>query len=586
MQTAEEAIEKPETIEMAAEELTGAEMVVRILREENVECMFGYPGGTILPIYDTLERTDIYHVLTSHEQGAVHAADGYARVSGKPGVVSVTSGPGATNTVTGLQTAMADSSPLVVITGQVPTKLIGTEAFQECDIVSITKTCTKWNYQVRDIDELAHALREAFATAREGRPGPVLIDIPKDIQLAKGPFRAACGDICDPLRKKPDAALIAEAARMMEKAERPVFYVGGGIVRSGEDAAKAFRALAQETGFPVTSTLMGLGVYPGSGSQWLKMLGMHGSREANEALHRSDLIVAIGARFDDRAICALDTFAPDAKVVHIDIDPSSSKKFGREGISIAADCREALTALLKTWRGTESASRAPGLGNWWDQIDAVRAENSMAYPQTDEIVQPQFVMEKLNEALKGRNFYIVTDVGQNQMWAAQYLKMEEPGRLVTSGGMGTMGFGMPAAMGVVLAKPEADVVCICGDGGFQMTSPEMATAAAEGLPVKVILFNNRGLGMVRQVNELTHKKRYPLCTEKTQPDFMKLAQAYGWTGLQCASPKDVEASLTQLMNSPGPCVLEIAIDPGANCLPMGRPGGAGYHDMLTHPPAP
>jgi acetolactate synthase-1/2/3 large subunit len=580
MDTTTKAIRTLETTIKASKELTGAQMIVEVLRERNVEKIFGYPGGAVLPLYDALERSDIEHALVSHEQGAVHAADGYARSTGKTGVVTVTSGPGATNTVTGIQTAYSDSSPIVVITGQVPTSLLGTNAFQECDITNITKPCTKRNYRIESVKDLAETLREAFFVAESGRPGPVLVDIPKDIQLAKGLFFAPEKQMCTK-RKMPDAAKIERAIAMMTEARQPVFYTGGGVNRSGPEASEALRELVAETGFPVTSTLMGLGAYPASGPQWLGMLGMHGRYEANMAMHEADLIVCIGARFDDRATGDLKGFAPRAKIIHIDIDPSSISKLVPAHLGIEADCASATAALLSSWR--KEAGKGQDLGAWWNQIQAWRDKDSLAYRNSEVTTQPQYVLEILNELLKGKDAYIVTDVGQNQMWSAQYLEIEQPNHLVTSGGLGTMGFGLPAALGVKAAHPEAEVICICGDGGLQMTSPEMATAMAEGLPVKVLLLNNGGLGMVRQWNDITYKNRYSPSTSKAQPDFTKLAQAYGWQGLTSESPADVRVQLQKLLNTVGPCILNCRIDPNANCLPMTRPGGKGHHDMLFGP---
>jgi acetolactate synthase-1/2/3 large subunit len=559
-------------------ELTGAEMVVLALIEQGVEHVFGYPGGAVLPLYDAFEKSDIRHTLVSHEQGAVHAADAYARATGRTGVVFVTSGPGATNTVTGIQNAYADSSPIVVITGQVATALLGTNAFQECDIVGITKPCTKQNYLVRNAADLPHILREAFSIAQSGRPGPVLIDIPKDVQLARGFYKAAKNNMT--AKARDFGGKITQAVAMMRAAERPVFYTGGGVNRSGFRASEALRELTQETGFPVTSTLMGLGAYPASGQQWLGMLGMHGTFEANMAMHNADLIVAIGARFDDRVTGDLKGFSPGAKIVHIDIDPQSIGKIVPAHLGIEADCGEAMSMMLEVWRAGNDPC---DLSAWRNRIDEWRGKNSLAYENSETVIKPQYVMQKLNELVGDKDVFIVTDVGQNQMWAAQYLRMEKPNRLITSGGLGTMGFGLPAALGVQAAYPGALVICVCGDGGFQMTSPEMATAVEENLWIKVLILNNKGLGMVRQWNGLIYESRYSASTSKSQPDFGKLAEAYKWGGLGCSLPHEVEGKMRELLDMRGPCLLDCRTDPGEDCFPMFRLGGKGHSDMIFAP---
>ncbi|MDD4616189.1 MAG: biosynthetic-type acetolactate synthase large subunit [Alphaproteobacteria bacterium] len=564
----------------AARELTGAEMIIKVLMEQKVKNVFGYPGGTVLPLYDALERSSIGHTLVSHEQGAVHAADGYARVTGEPGVVFVTSGPGATNTVTGIQTAFADSSPLVVITGQVPVALLGTDAFQECNITDITKSCTKRNYLVKDVAALAETLREAFSVARSGRPGPVLVDIPKDVQLAKGLFFEAGENISKKtvagFEIDADDPKIVEAVKLMAAAERPVFYTGGGVLRS--EGAGALRALAQMTGFPVTSTLMGLGAFPASHPRWLGMLGMHGTYEANMAMHGADLIVAIGARFDDRVTGALSGFAPNAKIVHIDINRRSIGKIVKADLGIVADCRSAMEAIIACWRKTAAQSR--DMKGWYERIESFRQQrDSLAYERSGDEIKPQFVLETLNKLIEEKDVYIITDVGQNQMWAAQYLRMENPNRFVTSGGLGTMGFGLPAAIGVKSAHPEAMVICVCGDGGFHMTSGEMATAMSAELPVKVLILNNGVLGMVHQWNKLTYQNANTQHTKKAQPDFVKLALAYGWEASSCADPQKVEKELRALIESPNARLLNVMVAREESVMPM-IPAGKPHNEMM------
>jgi acetolactate synthase-1/2/3 large subunit len=569
--------------------MTGAKMVIAALAEHGVEHIFGYPGGAALPLYDALYGENfVRHILVRHEQGAVHAAEGYARSTGKVGCVLVTSGPGATNTVTGLMDAMADSIPLVVITGQVATPLIGTDAFQECDTVGITRPCTKYNYLVRDIADLPRVLHEAFAVASNGRPGPVLIDIPKNIQNAEGIYRTARqvaheGIFARALPHEKSThfgftdAAIEQAVAMMRDAKRPVFYTGGGVINSGSGASEALRALVRATGFPVTSTLMGLGAYPASDPQWLGMLGMHGTYEANKAMHGADLIINIGARFDDRVTGRVDKFAPHARKIHIDIDPSSINKIVQVDLGIAADCEQALTAMQAVWR-------APGqdLKPWWRQINRWRGKNSLGFAPSDSIIKPQHALQRLGEIIKGRDSYITTDVGQHQMWAAQHLGFEQPNRWMTSGGLGTMGYGLPAAVGVQTAHPEALVVCVTGDASIQMNIQEMATATQENLPLKVLILNNQWMGMVRQWQELSHGERYSESYVRSQPDFVALARAYGWKGLSCTTPQALDGALKEMIETDGPCMLDCLVEKAENCFPM-IPAGKAHNKMVLAP---
>jgi acetolactate synthase-1/2/3 large subunit len=565
--------------------MSGAEMMLEALVEHGVEHIFGYPGGTVLPIYHTLgTQSRIQHIRTAHEQGAVHAAEGYARSTGKTGVVLVTSGPGASNTVTGIADAYKDAVPLVVITGQVNSSLIGTNAFQECDIVGITKPCTKCNYQIRDVADLPGVFREAFHIARSGKPGPVLIDIPKDVQTAKGvyPAREKEFDSKKGGELTSGDERIRQSIVMMQAASRPVFYTGGGVISSGPKASKLLRELAEATGFPIGSTLMGLGAYPSSGPLSLGMVGMHGAYETNMAMYNADLIIAVGARFDDRVTANVKKFAPQAKIIHIDIDTHSINKIVRADVGIEEDCRKVLSALLKGWREQAAKVAPKNIAPWWKQIKEWRKVDSLRFEKSDTVIKPQVAMQKLHEALKGKDAYVITDVGQHQMWAAQYLGVEEPNRFISSGGMGTMGFGLPAAIGAQLAHPKSLVVCINGDGGLEMSSHEMMTAIRQKLPVKILLINNGSLGMVRQWQELFHDACYSQSLNDAQPDFLKLAEAYGWKSFRCTAPKDVEKMLQKLITTPGPCLLECLIDPRENCFPM-IPPGAGHGDMSLRP---
>ncbi len=562
--------------------MTGAEMVVRALQDQGVETIFGYPGGAVLPIYDALfHQNSITHVLVRHEQGAAHAAEGYARSSGKAGVLLVTSGPGATNAITGLTDALMDSIPLVCITGQVPTHLIGSDAFQECDTVGITRHCTKHNYLVRQIEDLPRILHEAFYVAQHGRPGPVVIDIPKDVQFA-------IGDYFGPQRiehktYKPklegDADKIEQAVAMMLAARRPVFYTGGGVVNSGLEASRLLRELVESTGFPITSTLMGLGCYPASGDKWLGMLGMHGTFEANNAMHDCDLMIAVGARFDDRITGRLDAFSPGSKKIHIDIDPSSINKNVKIDLGVIGDCTHVLRQLLDCYRAQKASPDAAALAQWWAQINHWRARKSLSFKNSETVIKPQYAVQRLYELTKSRKTYITTEVGQHQMWAAQHYHFEEPNRWMTSGGLGTMGYGLPAAIGAQLAHPDDLVVDIAGEASILMNIQELSTAIQYRLPVKVFILNNEYMGMVRQWQELLHGNRLSHSYSEALPDFVKLAEAYGAKGMRCSDPAALDDAIIEMIGSPEPVIFDCVVDKTENCLPM-IPSGKAHNEML------
>ena len=531
-----------------SETMTGAEMVIRALKDQGVEHVFGYPGGAVLPIYDALFHQDtIKHILVRHEQGAVHAAEGYARSSGKVGVVLVTSGPGATNAVTGLTDAMMDSVPLVCLTGQVPTHLIGSDAFQECDTVGITRHCTKHNYLVKTIEELPRVLHEAFYVAANGRPGPVVVDLPKDIQFKAGLYERPRDNQHKTYRPKVkgDPSKIAAAIELMSRARRPLFYTGGGVVNSGPRAVALLREIVRLTGFPVTSTLMGLGAYPASDPKFLGMLGMHGTYEANLAMHECDVMIAVGARFDDRITGRLDAFSPYSRKIHIDIDPSSINKNVKAEIGILGDVAHVLEDMVRLWKERAPELDRAALKEWQGKLDRWRSRNCLAYRSSDEVIKPQYAVQRLYELTKDRDTYITTEVGQHQMWAAQFYKFEEPNRWMTSGGLGTMGYGLPAAIGTQLAHPGSLVVDIAGEASILMNMQEMSTAVQYRLPVKIFILNNEYMGMVRQWQELLHGGRYSESYSASLPDFVKLAEAYGAVGIRCAKPGDLDAAITR-----------------------------------------
>lgn len=563
-------------------QMTGADIVIRALKEQGVDVMFGYPGGAVLPIYDALHQDTgaaIRHVLVRHEQGAGHAAEGYARSSGKCGVALVTSGPGATNMVTPIADAMMDSIPMVVITGQVPSHLIGTDAFQECDTVGITRCCAKYNYLVMDVENLAQTIHEAFYVARSGRPGPVVIDIPKDVQFASGTYHGKESVSLPTYRPEtlPDPVHIAEAVKLMKGAKRPVFYTGGGVINSGPAASEALRALQAATGFPVTSTLMGLGAFPASHPDWLGMLGMHGSFEANNAMHDCDLMICVGARFDDRVTGRIDAFSPGSRKIHIDIDPSSINKIVRVDLPIIADCGKALEALLAGW--TAAKAKAPSLETWKAEIKAWRARNCFGYAKSQSEIKPQYAIERLYELTKDKDTYITTEVGQHQMWAAQHYHFEQPNRWMTSGGLGTMGYGLPAAVGVQAAHPDALVIDIAGEASVQMVMQEMSTAVQHNLPIKIFILNNEWMGMVRQWQQLLHGERYSHSYSDALPDFVKLAEAYGGHGIMCDTPTELDAKIEEMIAYDGPVIFDCRVTEAENCLPM-IPSGAAHNEMI------
>jgi acetolactate synthase-1/2/3 large subunit len=562
--------------------MTGAKMVVQALRDQGVEVVFGYPGGAVLPIYDEIfQQNDIRHILVRHEQGAVHAAEGYARSTGKPGVVLVTSGPGATNAVTGLTDALMDSIPLVVLTGQVPTFMIGTDAFQEADTVGITRPCTKHNWLVSDTKNLSDIIHQAFHVATSGRPGPVLIDIPKDVQFASaeyvGPKQARTHHYQPQV--KGDIEGITDLVAAIEKAKRPIFYTGGGVINSGPAASQLLRELVEATGIPITSTLMGLGAYPASGKHWLGMLGMHGLYEANMAMHGCDLMINIGARFDDRITGRLDAFSPDSIKAHIDIDPSSINKVIKTDIPIVGDIAHVLEDLLKVWKARGRKVNAEGIAKWWERIDEWRKVDCLKFKQSGPVIRPQYALERLEALTKGHDRYICTEVGQHQMWAAQYLGFEDPNRWMTSGGLGTMGYGFPASIGVQMAHPDALVINVAGEASWLMNMQEMGTAMQYRLPVKQFILNNERLGMVRQWQELLHGERYSSSWSESLPDFVKLAEAFGAKGILCRDPADLDDAIMEMLAHDGPVIFDCLVEKHENCFPM-IPSGEPHNKML------
>ncbi len=564
------------------EDLNGAQVVLKALADQGVECVFGYPGGAVLPIYDELfQQDDIRHILVRHEQGATHAAEGYARSTGKVGVVLVTSGPGATNAVTGLTDALMDSIPLVCITGQVPTALIGNDAFQECDTVGITRPCTKHNWLVRDPDDLARVIHEAFYVARTGRPGPVVVDIPKDVQFAPASYIGPKNIQHKTYRPKlkGDQPAIREAVELLASAKKPVIYTGGGVINSGPAASQLLRELVRLTGYPITSTLMGLGAYPASGAQWLGMLGMHGTYEANLAMHDCDVMLCVGARFDDRITGRLDAFSPNSKKIHIDIDPSSINKNVRVDVPIVGDVAHVLEDMVRLWRSSSATPDKAALKRWWEEIDGWRGRDCLRYRQSDSVIMPQYAIERLWELTKDKDVYITTEVGQHQMWAAQFFHFEEPNRWMTSGGLGTMGYGLPATIGVQLAHPDALVVDIAGDASVLMTMQEISTAVQYRLPVKIFILNNQYMGMVRQWQQLLHGNRLSESYMDSLPDFVKLAEAYGAVGMRAEKPDELDDAIREMIAVDRPVLFDCRVAALANCFPM-IPSGKAHNEIL------
>ena len=570
----------------AAETMTGAQMVIRALKDQGVTHIFGYPGGAVLPIYDALFKVEgITHVLVRHEQGAVHAAEGYARSTGKPGVVLVTSGPGATNAVTGLTDALMDSIPLIVLTGQVPTHLIGTDAFQECDTVGITRPCTKNNWLVKDVNTLARVIHEAFEIATTGRPGPVVVDIPKDVQFQSGAYHGPHAIHHRTWRPKtdPDLSAIVKAVEMMAAAKRPIFYTGGGIINSGPEASRLLRELVDLTGFPITSTLMGLGAFPASRPEWMGLVGMHGTWEANHAMHDCDLMINLGARFDDRVTGKVSAFSPGSKKIHLDIDASQINKIVRVDLGIVADAAKALREMIRFWKTQKHKVQAEALKDWWQQIDTWRAKKSLSYRNSDTIIKPQYAIDRLYALTKHRDdVFVTTEVGQHQMWAAQRFHFQHPNRWMTSGGLGTMGYGLPAAVGVQIAHPHALVIDIAGEASVQMTMQEMSTAMQYDLPIKIFILNNEYMGMVRQWQEILHGGRYSHSYSEALPDFVKMAEAFGCVGLRAEKPSELDDKIKEMIEVKRPVLFDCRVDPAENCYPM-IPSGGAHNEMLLSP---
>ncbi|MER2537144.1 MAG: acetolactate synthase 3 large subunit [Rhizobiaceae bacterium] len=562
-------------------EMTGAEIVVQALRDNGVRHLFGYPGGAVLPIYDELfQQDDIQHVLVRHEQGAGHAAEGYARSTGKAGVALVTSGPGATNMVTPLQDALMDSIPLVCIAGQVPTTLIGSDGFQECDTVGITRPCTKHNWLVKDVNELAATIHEAFHIATTGRPGPVVVDVPKDVQFAKGTYVSpqTAPRVSYHPQTSGDAGKIREAVELLRNARRPVIYSGGGVVNSGTQASALLRELVELTGAPITSTLMGLGAYPASGRNWLGMLGMHGTYEANMAMHGCDVMLCLGARFDDRITGRINAFSPNSKKIHVDIDPSSINKNVHVDIGIQGDVGSVLEDMVRLWRAGGKHDKA-ALRPWWEQIERWRARDSLAYKPNADVIMPQYAIERLYELTKDRDTYITTEVGQHQMWAAQHYRFDQPNRWMTSGGLGTMGYGLPAALGVQIAHPDALVIDIAGDASVQMTMQEMSCAVQHDAPIKIFILNNQYMGMVRQWQQLLHGNRLSHSYTEAMPDFVLMAKAFGAHGIRCEKPGELDDAIQEMIDVRKPVLFDCRVAALANCFPM-IPSGKAHNEML------
>ncbi len=572
---------------MAKRKLSGSDIVIQSLVDAGVDTVFGYPGGAVLPIYDALfKQNRLKHVLVRQEGGAVHMAEGYARSTGKLGVVLVTSGPGATNAVTGLTDALMDSIPVLCLTGQVPTHLIGNDAFQEADTTGITRPCTKHNYLVKDVKDLGQVMKEAMYVARSGRPGPVVIDLPKDVLINETTYEAGKKQPAKHKTYRPqikgDSSKIREAVELIAKAKRPLFYCGGGVVNAGPRGSKLLTEFVRMTGYPITLTLMGLGAFPATDKKFLGMVGMHGTYESNLAMHDCDVMINIGARFDDRVTGLISEFSPGSKKIHVDIDPSSINKNVAVDIPIVGDCAAVLAEMIKVWKTTKPRKDTKALNSWWGQIEKWRSRNCLAYKQSKEIIKPQYALERLQALTKDRDTYITTEVGQHQMWAAQYMKFNQPNRWMTSGGLGTMGYGFPAAIGVQLAHPKATVIDVAGEASFQMNIQEMSTAIQYRLPVKVFILNNEYMGMVRQWQELLYGGRYSESYTASLPDFVKLAESYGAVGLRTTKPSEVDDVIKEMLNNDQFTIADIAIDKGENCFPM-IPSGAPHNEMLLGP---
>lgn len=567
---------------------SGAEVLLQALKAQGVEVIFGYPGGAVLPIYDAIfQQSDIRHILVRHEQAAVHAAEGYARSTGKVGVVLVTSGPGATNAVTGLVDALMDSVPLVCLCGQVPTHLIGNDAFQEADTTGITRPATKHNYLVKQPQDLARVVHEAFLVAQAGRPGPVLIDLPKDILVGKAPYQPPANAQHRSYRPQtePNPQRIAQAVELLKKAQRPIIYSGGGVINAGPEASRLLVEFAHLTGFPVTNTLMGLGSFPASDQQFLGMLGMHGTYEANMAMHDCDVMLCLGARFDDRVTGRVNAFSPGSKKIHVDIDPSNINKCVAVDVPVVADALAALKAFIAAWKQDKTSAQKPDLAQWWQQIEDWRRKDSLSYQQSrapGSIIKPQYAIEQLYKATLGRETYITTEVGQHQMWAAQHFKFNKPNRWMTSGGLGTMGYGLPAAMGVQVANPDALVIDIAGEASILMNIQEMGTLAQYKLPVKIFILNNQYMGMVRQWQELLHGSRYSSSYSEALPDFVKLAESFHAVGLRAETVDDLDRVIAEMLAVDKPVIADICVDQKENVFPM-IPSGAAHNEMLLGP---
>ena len=571
---------------VSKDRMTGSEIIIEALIDQGVDVIFGYPGGAVLPIYDALFQQDrLRHILVRQEAGAVHAAEGYARSTGKVGVVLVTSGPGATNCVTGLTDALMDSVPIVCLTGQVPTHLIGNDAFQEADTVGITRPCTKHNYLVKDVDDLAKALHEAFHVAARGRPGPVVVDLPKDVVTAEGryvPPQRARHKSYNP-QVKGDISRIEEAAALLAEAKRPLVYAGGGVINAGPAASQLLTSFVDMTGFPVTLTLMGLGALAGSNRHFIGMVGMHGSLEANMGMHDCDVMLCVGARFDDRVTGRLDAFSPDSKKIHIDIDASSINKNVPIDVPIIGDCAYVLEDLLKIWKARRARPDAEALAAWWRRIEAWRERDSFAYRQHGDKIKPQYALDRLNRRLEGRDdVFVSTEVGQHQMWAAQFIGFERPNHWLTSGGLGTMGYGLPAAMGAQVAHPDALCIDIAGEASVLMNIQEMSTIAQYRLPVKVFILNNHWMGMVRQWQQFFFGGRYAESYMDSLPDFVKLAESFGASGIRASRPEDVDGVIDEMIAHPGAVVVDVDVDPEENVYPM-IPAGAAHNQLKMSP---